>query len=72
MNSVTMTIINPRKEYWLSQESNQGPPVPEKSGLLIMCSLFHANPLITNNEREVFGTNSFLLCKDRNHRLALF
>ena len=27
MNHVTMTIINPRKEHWLSLESNQRPPV---------------------------------------------
>ena len=27
MNPVAMTIINPRKEYWLSQGSNHGPPV---------------------------------------------
>ena len=27
MNLVSMTIINPRKEYWLSRESNQRPPV---------------------------------------------
>ena len=27
MNPVAMTIINPRKEYWPSQGSNQQPPV---------------------------------------------
>ena len=26
MNPVTMTIINPQKEYWLSRGSNQRPP----------------------------------------------
>ena len=33
MNPVALTIIHPRKEYWLNQESNQRPPVP-KSGML--------------------------------------
>ena len=27
MNPVAMTIINPRKEYWPSQGSNQEPPI---------------------------------------------
>ena len=27
MNAVAMTIINPRKEYWPSRESNHRPPV---------------------------------------------
>ena len=27
MNPVAMTIINPRKEYWPSQGSNQPPPI---------------------------------------------
>ena len=27
MNPVAMTIINPQKEYWLIQGSNQRPPV---------------------------------------------
>ena len=27
MNPVTMTVINPRKEYWLSWGSNHRPPV---------------------------------------------
>ena len=27
MNPVTMTIINPKKEYWPSRGSNQRPPV---------------------------------------------
>ena len=34
MNAVAMTIINPRKENWLNQGSNQGPPFL-KSGTLL-------------------------------------
>ena len=33
MNFVAMTIINPRKEYWPSQGSNQVPPVPKSTML---------------------------------------
>ena len=34
MNPVAMTIINPRKEYWPSQGSNQRPPVLKSATLL--------------------------------------
>ena len=34
MNPVVMTIINPRKEYWLSQGSNLQLPVLESCALL--------------------------------------
>ena len=34
VNPVAMTIINPRKEYWLGRGSNQRPPVL-KSGTLL-------------------------------------
>ena len=33
MNPVTMTIINPRKEYWPSRGSNQPPPVLKSTTL---------------------------------------
>ena len=33
MNPVAMTIINPRKEYWLSRGSNQQPPVLQSAML---------------------------------------
>ena len=33
MNPVAMTIINPRKEYWPSRESNQRPPVIKSATL---------------------------------------
>ena len=33
INSVTMTIINPRKEYWPSLGSNQGRPVLKRGNL---------------------------------------
>ena len=33
MNPVTMTIINPRKEYWPSRGSNQRPPVLKSTTL---------------------------------------
>ena len=35
MNPVTMTIINPRKEHWLSQGSNQPSPVSKSCTLPI-------------------------------------
>ena len=34
MNPVAMTIINPRKEYWLSQGLNQQTPVLKSATLL--------------------------------------
>ena len=34
MNPVAMTIINPRKEYWLSRGLNQRPPVLKSATLL--------------------------------------
>ena len=34
MNPVAMTITNPWKEYWLSQESDQRPPVLKSTALL--------------------------------------
>ena len=34
MNPVTMTIINPGKEYWMSLGSNQQPPVLKSCPLL--------------------------------------
>ena len=42
MNPVEKTIINPRKEYWLSQGSNHRPPVPyfKKARL----TLYHTIP----------------------------
>ena len=33
MNLVAMTIINPQKEYWPSQESNQRPPFRKSATL---------------------------------------
>ena len=33
MNPITMIIINPRKEYWPSRESNQRPPVLKSATL---------------------------------------
>ena len=33
-NPVTMTIVNPRKEYWPSRGSNQRPPVLKSAMLL--------------------------------------
>ena len=33
INLVAMTIINPRKEYWPSQGSNQQPPVLKSATL---------------------------------------
>ena len=34
INPVAMTIIKPRKEYWLSRGSNQRPPVLKSTLLL--------------------------------------
>ena len=34
MNPVTMTSIDPRKEYWSSRGSNQRPPVLKSATLL--------------------------------------
>ena len=34
MNSIAMTIINPRKEYWPSPGLNQQPPVLKPATLL--------------------------------------
>ena len=55
MNPVTMTIINPQREYWPSWRLNQRPPVLKSATLLTeLCSPAYNNDSTLSQQALVF------------------